>query len=145
MTTAQENRILEGYASFATVHVDDLKPLGHNPMCQWYQCPDCGNGAYNRYPGPLLLCPICDSPKWLDKGRGGAIKATLHDEEVKFRKLLAKFENLPDSMTVEEAFRLVDEQGCPEELLEDRTDFAALKAMREAKASTNRTRKQVYG
>ena len=116
----------------------------------FYECPWCGKDADHlavvslEDPGMDMRPIHCFETMrmaWLDVRDGDRIKATLHGEEVKYRRLLNRFEGLDGPLTPEEAFRLRTSQGCPEELLEDLvTDLTAFRSLLDAHRATSRRR-----
>lgn len=136
--------MLAFYASIPQIPLSDLKFRGYDSFNKitrkLFNCPWGGKHCAHRneLPGALLHCPICNKFAFVL----WSIPDVLIDEELKFRKLLSKFNNLPDWVEPEEAFRLRDEQGCPLELLDEITDGIKLREFIES-AKVRRT-KRIY-
>jgi hypothetical protein len=102
----------------------------------WYECPwrldPSAHQAYSVNPD-ILYCPCCDQHGWIEPTGFQNVGEVLKIEVDKFTRVLDRFTELPGRLTVEEAFRLRDEQGCPLELLEERCDYRGLLELIESK------------
>lgn len=116
----------------------------------FYTCPFSGSADHYatvaRMGGMVVQCYHCEQVSILIRPDAISI---IQEEEIKFKKMLDRFHGtLKDQYTPEAAFKLITSQGCPIELLEDRTDRAALETLmrqhQELSRSSAKFRKEVF-
>lgn len=139
---------LRGEPTFIRRH--SLEFVKQNDDNIFYKCPFCKTQDHYamvaRKNGMVVHCYHSEKMSFLVDPD---IISVIQEEENKFRKILDRFKGkLKDHYTPEEAFKLITSQGCPVELIEERTDRAELDRLIEEHKSLSRSkakfRKEVF-